>query len=111
MMRKRRTKAREEDEGASHGAGRKAGEASTKAGKATKTELLCASFRTLGELLQNRIPRLLLTSNKGDDFGGRHWARVSAPHGELLLHLRLVKRFAQVLAHPADNGVRRADRR
>src|SRR5215467_15041149 len=65
----------------------------------------------LGDLVQHRLPGLLLLVNERRGLGRRHRIRVAAELGEFRLQLRLGGHLAQVIAHLLDDGCRRGDRR
>src|SRR5262249_48885880 len=65
----------------------------------------------LGDLVQHRLPGLLLLVNERRGLGRRHRIRIAAELGKFRLQLRLGGHPAQVVAHLLDDGFRRADRR
>src|SRR5215471_3259117 len=69
------------------------------------------SFQICGNLLQHRLPGLLLLLHEGGRLGGRHGARVAAELGKLALDVRIVDHLGEVIAHLADDGIGRTVRR
>src|SRR5271165_2598595 len=59
------------------------------------------------ELLEHRVPRLLLAADERGELFRRHRAHIATAGHQLLLNIRLVEHLAQVIAHLANNGIRR----
>src|SRR4029077_10335417 len=72
---------------------------------------LPARLRRRGDLLQDRLPHLLIGLDEGHHLLGRHRAHIRAGDRGLLLHLRIAHRLAQGLAHLVHDVVGRSDRR
>jgi hypothetical protein len=53
-----------------------------------------------GDLVEDRLPRLLLLVNERRGFGGRHRIGIAAERCKLLFQFRLERDFAQVCARP-----------
>jgi len=69
------------------------------------------SALVLGDLVEDRLPRLLLPVNERRGFGGRHRIRVTADRCELLLQFRVERNFPQVFADLVDDCFGCADGR
>src|SRR6185437_493334 len=64
-----------------------------------------------GNLVQHRLPHLLLLVDERRHFGGRHRIGIATERRKPLLDLRFDDHFAQIFAELADDGLRRADGR
>ena len=60
--------------------------------------LVPPSALVFGDLVEDRLPRLLLLVNEGGGLGGRHRIGVAPQRRKLLLQFRVESHFAQVFA-------------
>ena len=74
-------------------------------------DLAQLSSLAFDDVVEDRLPRLLLLVNEAGGFGGRHRIRIAAERSKLLLQFRVERNFAQVLAYLVDDGFGSADRR
>jgi hypothetical protein len=70
-----------------------------------------SSSLIFGDLIKDRLPRLLLLVNEGGGLGGRHRIGVAPQRRKLLLQFRVESDFAQVFADLVDDRLGRANRR
>jgi hypothetical protein len=73
-------------------------------------DLAQISSLVFGDVVEDRLPCLLLLVNEAGGFGGRHRIRIAAERSKLLLQFRVERNCAQVLAYLVDDGFGRADR-
>ena len=62
------------------------------------------------DLVQDRLPCLLLLMNERRGFGGRHRIGIAAERRQLLFQFRFDSNFAQVFAHLVDDRFGRTKR-
>ena len=79
--------------------------------KSKTDDLAQLSSLVFGDLVEDRLPGLLLLVNEPGGFGGRHWIRIAPERSKLLLQFRVERNCAPVLAYLVDDGFGRADRR
>jgi hypothetical protein len=70
-----------------------------------------SSSLIFGDLIEDRLPRLLLLVNERRSFGGRHRIRIAAARCKLPLQFRVEGNFAQVFGYLIDDCLGRADGR
>src|SRR4029077_6881270 len=74
-------------------------------------DLAQLSSLVFGDVVEDRLPCLLLLVSEAGGFAGRHRIRIAAERSKLLLQFRVERNCAQVLAYLVDDGFGRADRR
>src|SRR6266566_1761654 len=72
---------------------------------------MVSSALVFGDLVEDRLPRLLLLVNEGGGLGGRHRIGVAPQRRKLLLQFRVESHFAQVFADLVDDRLGRANGR
>ncbi len=75
------------------------------------TALVPPSSLVFGDLIEDRLPRLLLLVNERRGFGDRHRIRIAAERCKFPLQFRVESNFAQVFAYLIDDCLGRADGR